>query len=204
VGGVGSAGGPELAKPGAVLAASAEHGITLGGIESVSPQAQPRSYPRCWTSWTSRSLRWRSSVNATASFPIRDRINFQCDHRIARQDPAPSSGVLLFWSSPSRQRQGAFPAPLVNLTQNRSIPRHPSYLSRQFMQIAFTLYMIVLFPGGAPVVTNVGTWQKASDCGTAADGEFVRKNTPGEQVPSISFVCVPRSGFGMRGMPIQR
>ena len=59
------------------------------------------------------------------------------------------------------------------------------------MQIAFTLYMIVLFPGGAPVVTNVGTWQKASDCGTAADGAFVRKNTQGEQVPSISFVCVP-------------
>jgi hypothetical protein len=50
------------------------------------------------------------------------------------------------------------------------------------MQIAFTLYMIVLFPGGAPVVTNVGTWQKASDCGTAADGAFVRKNTQGEQV----------------------
>jgi hypothetical protein len=47
------------------------------------------------------------------------------------------------------------------------------------MQIAFTLYMIVLFPGGAPVVTNVGTWQKASDCGTAADGAFVRKNTQG-------------------------
>ena len=70
------------------------------------------------------------------------------------------------------------------------------------MQIAFTLYMIVLFPGGAPVVTNVGTWQKASDCGTAADGAFVRKNTQGEQVPSISFVCVPRSGFGIRGMPI--
>ena len=87
--------------------------------------------------------------------------------------------------------------------QNRSIPRHPSR-SRQLMQIAFTLYMIVLFPGGAPVVTNVGTWQKASDCETAADGAFVRKNTQGEQVPSISFVCVPRSGFGMRGMPIPR
>ena len=41
VGGMGLPGGPELAKPGAVLAASAEHGITLGGIESVSPQAQP-------------------------------------------------------------------------------------------------------------------------------------------------------------------
>src|SRR3954469_16064051 len=67
------------------------------------------------------------------------------------------------------------------------------------MQIAFTLYMIVLFPGGAPVVTNVGTWQKASDCGTAADAAFVRKNTEGEQVPSISFVCVPRSGFGDTG-----
>ena len=67
------------------------------------------------------------------------------------------------------------------------------------MQIAFTLYMIVLFPDGAPVVTNVGTWQKASDCGTAADGAFVRKNTQGEQVPSISFVCVPRSGFGCGG-----
>ena len=89
----------------------------------------------------------------------------------------------------------------VHPTQN--VPRHPSGLSRQLMQVAFTLYMIVLFPGGAPVVTNVGTWQKASDCGTAADGAFVRKNTQGEQVPSISFVCVPRSGFGMRGMPIQ-
>jgi hypothetical protein len=71
------------------------------------------------------------------------------------------------------------------------------------MQIAFTLYMIVLFPGGAPVVTNVGPWQKASDCRTAADAAFVRRNTEGEQVPSISFVCVPRSGFGTRGMPIQ-
>jgi hypothetical protein len=76
-------------------------------------------------------------------------------------------------------------------------------LRRQLMQIAFTLFMIVLFPGGAPVVTNVGTWQKASDCGTAADGAFARKNIQGEQVPSISFVCVPRSGFGIRGMPIQ-
>ena len=44
-------------------------------------------------------------------------------------------------------------------TQNRLIPRHPSHLSRPLMQIAFTLYMIVLFPGGAPVVTNVGTWR---------------------------------------------
>jgi hypothetical protein len=44
--------------------------------------------------------------------------------------------------------------PPVAGRQNRSIPRHPSR-SRQLMQIAFTLYMIVLFPDGAPVVTNV-------------------------------------------------
>ena len=67
------------------------------------------------------------------------------------------------------------------------------------MQIAFTLYMIVLFPGGAPVVTNVGTWQKTSDCGTAADGAFVRKNTQGEQVPSISFVSSPGPVSGCGG-----
>jgi hypothetical protein len=66
-----------------------------------------------------------------------------------------------------------------------------------FMQVAFTLYLIVLFPGGPPVVTNTGTWQNASDCRNAADAAaFVPKNTQGEQVPSISFMCVPRSGFG--------
>jgi hypothetical protein len=51
------------------------------------------------------------------------------------------------------------------------------------MQIAFTLYMIVLFPGGPPVLTNAGTWQNASDCRNAADAAFVPKNTQGEQLP---------------------
>jgi hypothetical protein len=65
------------------------------------------------------------------------------------------------------------------------------------MQVAFTLYLIVVFPGGPPVVTNTGTWQNASDCRNAADAAaFVPKNTQGEQLPSISFICVPRSGFG--------
>ena len=94
--------------------------------------------------------------------------------------------------------------PAFGCSPNRLLALMESALVARLMQIAFTLYMIVLFPGGAPVVTNVGTCQKASDCGTAADGAFVRKNTQGEQVPSISFVCVPRSGFGMRGMPLQR
>ena len=151
-------------------------------------------------------MRWPSRVGATASFPIRDRIN-QTSAIIASRDKTPSSERgFVFLSFPLRRRQRAFPAPLSSSL--RRIDRSPrpslTHLSRQLMQIAFTLYMIVLFPGGAPVVTNVGTWQKASDCGTAADGAFVRKNTQGEQVPSISFVCVPRSGFGMRGMPLQR
>ena len=76
-----------------------------------------------------------------------------------------------------------------------------AHRGRPVMQIAFTLYLIVLFPGGAPVVTNAGTWQSASDCRTAADAAFVPKNTQGEQLPSISFMCVPRSGFGVRRMP---
>jgi hypothetical protein len=69
------------------------------------------------------------------------------------------------------------------------------------MQIAFTLYLIVLFPGGAPVVTNAGTWQSASDCRSAADAAFVPKNSQG-QPPSFLFMCVPRSGFGARRMTV--
>ena len=65
------------------------------------------------------------------------------------------------------------------------------------MQVAFTLYLIVLFPGGPPVVTNTGTWQNVADCKNAADAAaFVPKNKEGDQLPSISFMCVPRSGFG--------
>ena len=65
------------------------------------------------------------------------------------------------------------------------------------MQVAFTLYLIVLFPGGAPVVTNTGTWQNSSDCSKAADvAAFVPNNTQGEPFPSISFICVPKSGSG--------
>ena len=99
---MGSAGGPELAKPGTVLAASAEHGITLGGIESVSPQAQPRSYHRCWISRTSRGLRWPSSVSATASFPTRDRINqFSVIIASREQDPASFQAGLCFFEFPN-------------------------------------------------------------------------------------------------------
>jgi hypothetical protein len=65
------------------------------------------------------------------------------------------------------------------------------------MQVAFTLYLIVLFPGGAPVVTNGGTWRNASECRSAADAAFVPKNSQG-QPPSFSFVCLPRSGFMLR------
>src|SRR5262245_7502016 len=64
--------------------------------------------------------------------------------------------------------------------------------------VAFTLYLIVVFPGGAPVVTNAGTWRNASDCRAAADSAFVPQNSQG-QSPSFSFVCVPRSSLSSYG-----
>ena len=124
-----------------------------------------------------------------------------------RPKEAPLIGVLLPRVDANYSRAGAptvrgMPRGLKS-TEGCGLVSHSLMIYMLVMQIAFTLYMIVLFPGEAPVVTNVGTWQKASDCGTAADGAFVRKNTQGEQVPSISFVRAPRSGFGIRGMPIQ-
>jgi hypothetical protein len=64
--------------------------------------------------------------------------------------------------------------------------------------VAFTLYLIVVFPGGAPVVTNAGTWRNATDCRAVADAAFVPKNSQG-QSPSFSFVCVPRSSLSSSG-----
>jgi hypothetical protein len=64
--------------------------------------------------------------------------------------------------------------------------------------VAFTLYLIVVFPGGAPVVTNAGTWRNATDCRAAADAAFVPQNSQG-QSPSFSFVCVPRSSMSSFG-----
>jgi hypothetical protein len=110
-------------------------------------------------------------------------------------EPAPPAAPV---SGDRIRSPGAFPTPaLCSLHDGQHRDS-----ARQLMQVAFTLYMIVLFSGGPPVVTNAGTWQNASDCRNAADAAFVPKNTQGEQLPSISFMCVPRSGFGVRRMPI--
>ena len=65
-------------------------------------------------------------------------------------------------------------------------------------QLAFTLYMIVLAPGGSsPVVTNAGSWTTSADCKRAAETAFTPNNNQQGQLPSISFVCVPEAAEAM-------
>jgi hypothetical protein len=64
-------------------------------------------------------------------------------------------------------------------------------------QLAFTLYMIVLAPGGgSPVVTNAGSWTTSAQCRTAAETAFMPGNQHGPP-PSISFMCVPEAAEAM-------
>jgi hypothetical protein len=61
-------------------------------------------------------------------------------------------------------------------------------------QLAFTLYMIVLVPGGgSPVVTNTGSWTTSADCKRAAETAFMPNSNQQGQPPSISFMCVPEA-----------
>jgi hypothetical protein len=65
---------------------------------------------------------------------------------------------------------------------------------RTMQQLAFTLYMIVIVPGGAsPVVTNAGSWSTSADCRSAAEAAFVPNSKQQGQQPSISFICVPEA-----------
>jgi hypothetical protein len=59
-------------------------------------------------------------------------------------------------------------------------------------QLAFSLYLIVLAPGGSsPAVTNTGSWPSAAECKSAAEAAFVATSKQQGQAPSISFLCVP-------------
>jgi hypothetical protein len=59
-------------------------------------------------------------------------------------------------------------------------------------QLAFTLYMIVLVPGGgSPVVTNAGSWTTSADCKRAAETAFMLNSNQQGQLPS--FMCVPEA-----------
>jgi hypothetical protein len=59
-------------------------------------------------------------------------------------------------------------------------------------QLAFSLYLIVLVPGGSsPAVTNAGSWLSAAECKSAAEAAFIAINKQQGQTPSISFLCVP-------------